>query len=61
MRNQYLESFAATSVEIGWHPGKPAPSELDRLEREVASTGAEIHSLAYELYGIAHEERKIML
>ena len=58
MRNQRLESFAATSVEIGWHPGKLAPSEVDRLEHENAPTDAEIDNLVYELYGITEDERK---
>ncbi len=39
---------------------KPAPSELDRLEREIASTDAEIDGVVYELYGITDEERKIV-
>ena len=30
------------------------------LEREIASTGAEIDNLVYELYGITDEERKII-
>ena len=42
------------------HSGKLAPSELDRLEREIASTDAEIDELVYGLYGITHEERKII-
>jgi hypothetical protein len=37
-----------------------APSELDRLEREIAATDAEIDELVYELYGITEEERKII-
>ena len=37
-----------------------APSQLDRLEREIASTDAEIDELVYELYGITAEERKII-
>jgi type I restriction-modification system DNA methylase subunit len=40
--------------------GKLAPSELDRLEREVATTDAEIDELVYELYGITNEERKVI-
>jgi hypothetical protein len=40
------------------HSGKLAPSELDRLEREVTSTDAEIDNLVYELYGISDEERR---
>lgn len=37
-----------------------APSELERLERQIASTDAEIDNLVYELYGITDEERKIV-
>ena len=42
------------------HPGRLAPSELARLEREIAATDAEIDELVYELYGITDEERKII-
>ncbi len=42
------------------HSGKLAPSELQRLEREIAATDAEIDDLVYELYGITEEERKII-
>ena len=42
------------------HSGKLAPSELDRLEREIASTDAEIDDLVYELYGITEKEQKII-
>jgi len=42
------------------HSGKLAPSELDRLEREIATTDAQIDELVYELYGITDEERKII-
>ncbi len=38
----------------------PLPPELDRLERDIASTDAEIDELVYELYGITDEERKII-
>jgi hypothetical protein len=41
------------------HSGKLAPSELERVEREIAATDAEIDKLVYELYGITAEERKI--
>jgi type I restriction-modification system DNA methylase subunit len=40
--------------------GKLAPSQLDRLDREIAATDAEIDELVYELYGITEEERKIV-
>jgi hypothetical protein len=40
---------------------KPASTwELDRLEREIATTDAEIDELVYGLYGITDEERKII-
>ncbi len=42
------------------HSGRLAPSELDRLERDIAATDAEIDDLVYELYGITGEERKII-
>ena len=42
------------------HSGKLAPSQLDRLEREIAATDEEIDKLVYELYGITKEERKII-
>jgi hypothetical protein len=40
--------------------GKLAPSELQRLEREIAATDAEIDDLVYDLYGITAEERHII-
>ena len=42
------------------HSGKLAPSQLDRLERELATTDAEIDNLVYALYGITDEERTIV-
>lgn len=42
------------------HSGKLAPSEVERLDREIAATDAEIDDLVYELYGITEEERKIV-
>jgi hypothetical protein len=42
------------------HSGDLAPSELDRLDREIASTDAEIDDLVYELYGITTEEKEII-
>ena len=42
------------------HSGKLAPSELDRLEREIAATDAQIDDLVYDLYAITPEERKII-
>ena len=37
-----------------------ATPELDRLEREIAATDAEIDNLVYELYGITEKERKLI-
>ena len=42
------------------HSSRLSPSELDRAEREIAATDAEIDNLVYELYGITGEERKII-
>jgi len=42
------------------HSGKLAPSELERVEREIASTDTKIDELVYELYGITDEERRII-
>ena len=42
------------------HSGKLAPSELDRLQREIATTDREIDELVYELYAITDEERGII-
>ena len=42
------------------HSGKLAPSELDRLEREIATTDPEIDELVYELYDITDKERRII-
>ncbi len=42
------------------HSGKLAPSELELLEREIASTDQEMNELVYDLYGITDEERKII-
>ena len=42
------------------HSAKLAPSELERLEREIAATDAEIDELVYQLYGIGEDERKVI-
>ena len=42
------------------HSDKLAPAELDRLEREIAATDAQIDDLVYELYAINAEDRKII-
>jgi hypothetical protein len=36
---------------------KLAPSELDRINREILATDGDIDRLVYELYGIPDEER----
>jgi len=40
------------------YSGKLAPSQIDRVDREIAATDAEIDNLVYELYGITDEQRK---
>ena len=42
------------------HSGKLAPSQAERVDREIAATDAEIDELVYELYGVTDEERKIV-
>jgi hypothetical protein len=42
------------------HSGKLAPSENDRVEREIGSSDAELNTLVYELYGTSDEERRIV-
>ena len=42
------------------HSAKLAPSQLDRVDREITSTDAEIDNLVYELYRIAGEEHRII-
>lgn len=38
--------------------GELAPSQLQRLEREIAATDAKIDDFVFELYGITDDERK---
>jgi hypothetical protein len=42
------------------HSGKLAPSQVERVDREIAATDAEIDELVYELYGISDQDRKIV-
>ncbi len=42
------------------HSAKLAPSRLEPVGREIATTDEEIDDLVYKLYGIAHEEQKIV-
>jgi hypothetical protein len=61
-RHDEMAALVTRMVELNKkkHSGKPAPSELDRLEREMAATDAEIDGLVYDLYGITEDERKII-
>jgi hypothetical protein len=43
------------------HSGKLAPSQVERVDREIAKTDADIDDLVYELYGITEEERGIIV
>jgi type I restriction-modification system DNA methylase subunit len=42
------------------HSGKLAAPELEKVDRDIASTDREIDELVYELHGITAEERKII-
>lgn len=42
------------------HQENLAPAELQRLERQIADTDAQIDNLVYDLYDITAEERKII-
>ena len=42
------------------HSGKLAPSQAERVDREIGATDAEIDDLVYDLYGITEEERKVI-
>jgi hypothetical protein len=42
------------------HSGKLAPSQVERLDREIVATDAEIDGLVYELYSITDEEQRIV-
>jgi hypothetical protein len=42
------------------YSGKLAPSELERLDREITATDAEIDDWVCALYGITDQERKII-
>ena len=37
-----------------------APSQVDRVDREIAATDADIDDLVYEFYGITDQERRII-
>ncbi len=38
----------------------PPSAERDKIEREIAVTDEKIDEVVYGLYGIAHEERRII-
>jgi hypothetical protein len=42
------------------HSGKLAPSQVERIDREIAATDTEIDNLVYGLYDITEEERKLI-
>jgi type I restriction-modification system DNA methylase subunit len=42
------------------YSGKLAPSQVERVDREIAATDQEIDKLVYELYRITAEERKVV-
>jgi len=42
------------------HSGKLAPSQVERVDREITATDAEIDHLVYELYGIIYQDREII-
>jgi hypothetical protein len=42
------------------HSDKLAPSQLDRVEREIAAADEQIDDLVYRLYGITDQERKLI-
>ena len=50
----------ASASSAGRQRGNRRPSELERLEREIAATDRQIDELVYELYGITPEELKII-
>jgi len=42
------------------HSGKLAPSQVERVDREIAATDSEIDNLVYDIYGITDQERAII-
>lgn len=54
------KAFSKTTPLSRTGPHELAPSELERLEHEVAATDAEIDNLVYDLYRITDEERKVI-
>jgi hypothetical protein len=54
----YGKAFSKTSAYSRNGPHKLAPTELDGLDCEIASTDSESDKLVYELYGITGDEGK---
>jgi hypothetical protein len=42
------------------HSGKLAPSQVERVDREIAATDEDIDKLVYELYAITDAEKRII-
>jgi hypothetical protein len=42
------------------HSGKLAPLQVERVDRKIAATDAEIDNLVYNQYRITDEERKVI-
>ena len=61
-RHDKLVALVQRMLELNYkmHSGKLAPSEVERVERDIASTDQEIDELVYEMYGITDEERRII-
>jgi hypothetical protein len=61
-RHDKMVKFVDRMLELNKqkHSGKLAPSQVERVDRELSTTDAEIDNLVYELYGITGEERKII-
>jgi len=57
LRNKCLRMLDLNKIK---HSGKLAPSQVDRLDREIRGCDREIDDLVYKLYGITEEERKIV-
>jgi hypothetical protein len=61
-RRGKLAAYAARMLETNTRKlsEKLAPSELQRIEREIAATDAQIDNLVYELYDITDKDRKVI-
>jgi hypothetical protein len=61
-RHDKMVKFVDRMLEVNMqkHSGGLAPSQVERGDREIAATDAEIDDLVCELYGITEEERRIV-